>query len=33
MRRVDAGLTAPLDALGLLLGMMIMYATGLLVPA
>jgi hypothetical protein len=33
MRRVGAGLTAPLNAIGLLLGMVIMYATGLLVPA
>ena len=33
MRRAGAGLTAPLNAIGLLLGMVIMYATGLLVPA
>ena len=33
MRRVGAGLAAPLNAIGLLLGMVIMYATGLLVPA
>jgi ZIP family zinc transporter len=32
-RRAGAGLTAPLNAAGLLLGMLIMYATGLLVPA
>jgi ZIP family zinc transporter len=32
-RRPGAGLTAPLNATGLLLGMLIMYATGLLVPA
>jgi zinc transporter, ZIP family len=32
-RRSGAGLTAPLNVAGLLLGMMIMYATGLLVPA
>jgi ZIP family zinc transporter len=32
-RRSDAGLTAPLNVAGLLVGMMIMYATGLLVPA
>jgi zinc transporter, ZIP family len=32
-RRPGAGLTAPLNAAGLLLGMLIMYATGLLVPA
>jgi zinc transporter ZupT len=33
MRRAGAGLTAPLNATGLLLGMLVMYATGLLVPA
>jgi zinc transporter, ZIP family len=33
MRRSAAGLTAPLNAGGLLLGMLLMYATGLLVPA
>ena len=33
MRRAGAGLTAPLNAVGLLLGLLIMYATGLLVPA
>jgi zinc transporter ZupT len=32
-RRSGAGLTAPLNVAGLLLGMVIMYATGLLVPA
>jgi zinc transporter ZupT len=32
-RRVSAGLATPLNAAGLLLGMIIMYATGLLVPA
>jgi hypothetical protein len=32
-RRGNAGLTAPLNVAGLLLGMAIMYATGLLVPA
>jgi ZIP family zinc transporter len=32
-RRSDASLTAPLNVAGLLLGMVIMYATGLLVPA
>jgi zinc transporter, ZIP family len=32
-RRAGAGLTAPLNVAGLLLGMLIMYATGLLVPA
>jgi ZIP family zinc transporter len=32
-RRSGAGLTAPLNVAGLLAGMMIMYATGLLVPA
>jgi ZIP family zinc transporter len=32
-RRAGVGLTAPLNASGLLLGMLIMYATGLLVPA
>jgi hypothetical protein len=32
-RRAAAGLTAPLNVAGLLLGMIIMYATGLLVPA
>jgi ZIP family zinc transporter len=32
-RRSDAGLRAPLNAAGLLTGMVIMYATGLLVPA
>jgi zinc transporter, ZIP family len=32
-RRTGAGLTAPLNAAGLLVGMLIMYATGLLVPA
>ena len=31
--RAGAGLSAPLNATGLLLGMLIMYATGLLVPA
>jgi hypothetical protein len=33
MRRPGAGLTAPLNAVGLVLGMVVMYATGLLVPA
>ena len=33
MRRPGAGLAAPLNAVGLLLGMVVMYATGLLVPA
>jgi zinc transporter, ZIP family len=33
LRRSAAGLTAPLNAGGLLLGMLVMYATGLLVPA
>lgn len=32
-RRAGAGLTAPLNVAGLLLGMLIMYSTGLLVPA
>ncbi|MDQ3223082.1 MAG: ZIP family metal transporter [Gemmatimonadota bacterium] len=32
-RRAGGGMTAPLNAAGFLLGMMIMYATGLLVPA
>ncbi|HEY3011418.1 MAG TPA: ZIP family metal transporter [Gemmatimonadales bacterium] len=32
-RRTQAGLSTPLNAAGLLLGMVIMYATGLLVPA
>jgi ZIP family zinc transporter len=32
-RRAGGGLTVPLNTVGLLLGMMIMYATGLLVPA
>jgi len=32
-RRAGAGLTAPLNVAGLLVGMLIMYATGLLVPA
>jgi zinc transporter, ZIP family len=32
-RRTGAGLNTPLNAAGLLLGMVIMYATGLLVPA
>ena len=32
-RRAGAGLMAPLNAAGLLAGMLIMYATGLLVPA
>jgi zinc transporter, ZIP family len=32
-RRSGLGLTAPLNATGLLLGMLVMYATGLLVPA
>jgi ZIP family zinc transporter len=32
-RRPGAGIAAPLNATGLLLGMLIMYATGLLVPA
>ena len=32
-RRAGAGLTAPLNSAGFLVGMMIMYATGLLVPA
>jgi len=32
-RRASAGLTAPLNAAGFILGMAIMYATGLLVPA
>ena len=32
-RRAGAGLTAPLNTAGFLVGMMIMYATGLLVPA
>ncbi len=32
-RRAGPGLTAPLNVAGLLLGMIIMYATGLLVPA
>jgi ZIP family zinc transporter len=32
-RQAGAGLTAPLNVAGLLLGMLIMYATGLLVPA
>jgi zinc transporter ZupT len=32
-RRTQAGLTAPLNAAGLLTGMLIMYCTGLLVPA
>ena len=32
-RRVPGGLTAPLNAVGLLTGMLIMYATGLLVTA
>jgi zinc transporter ZupT len=32
-RRSGAGLSAPLNAAGLLTGMLIMYATGLLVPA
>jgi zinc transporter ZupT len=32
-RRAGPGLTAPLNVAGLLLGMVIMYATGLLVPA
>jgi ZIP family zinc transporter len=32
-RRSGAGLNTPLNAAGLLLGMLIMYATGLLVPA
>jgi hypothetical protein len=32
-RRSGAGLTAPLNAAGFLAGMLIMYATGLLVPA
>ncbi|MGH7536924.1 MAG: ZIP family metal transporter, partial [Gemmatimonadales bacterium] len=32
-RRAQAGLTQPLNAAGLLLGMLIMYATGLLVTA
>jgi zinc transporter, ZIP family len=33
MRRPGGGLTAPLNAVGLVLGMVVMYATGLLVPA
>lgn len=32
-RRASAGLTAPLNSAGFLVGMLIMYATGLLVPA
>ena len=32
-RRVPGGLTAPLNALGLLVGMLVMYVTGLLVAA
>ena len=32
-KRVPGGLTTPLNALGLLAGMLIMYATGLLVTA
>ena len=32
-RRTQAGLTTPLNAAGLLMGMLIMYCTGLLVPA
>jgi zinc transporter ZupT len=32
-RRADGGLTAPLNVAGLMAGMAIMYATGLLVPA
>jgi len=32
-RRASAGLTAPLNAAGFILGMAIMYATGILVPA
>jgi ZIP family zinc transporter len=32
-RRADAGLSAPLNVTGLMAGMLIMYATGLLVPA
>jgi ZIP family zinc transporter len=32
-RRTSAGLTAPLNSAGFLVGMLIMYATGLLVPA
>jgi zinc transporter, ZIP family len=32
-RRAEGGLTAPLNVAGLMAGMMIMYATGLLVPA
>jgi zinc transporter ZupT len=32
-RRAGAGLSAPLNTAGLLIGMLIMYATGLLVPA
>jgi zinc transporter ZupT len=31
-RRAGAGLLAPLNVAGLLIGMVIMYATGLLVP-
>ena len=33
MRRAGSGLAVPLNAFGLLLGMVVMYATGLLVPA
>jgi hypothetical protein len=32
-RRAKVGLATPLNAAGLLVGMVIMYATGLLVPA
>ncbi|HJU65483.1 MAG TPA: hypothetical protein VJ596_07385 [Gemmatimonadaceae bacterium] len=32
-RRADAGLSSPLNAAGLLVGLLIMYATGLLIPA
>ncbi|MGH7717625.1 MAG: ZIP family metal transporter [Gemmatimonadaceae bacterium] len=32
-RRSEAGLTHPLNAAGLMLGLLIMYATGLLIPA